>query len=224
MTFKATHSFFLSTNYRPMVEETDLGTWRRLCLVRFPYTFRKTEEEVFSPEDILGDPTLRARCESDPDVWAAALTWMVEGARRWYEANRVMPEDPMEVEIDTWKWREESDQVLSYLEDRIKFDADRHIAATDLLGDMNDWLKARGQHPWSDKTLASRFGDHDVVSSWRVTPGRVRHSEKVSRPGNASFFDPNPYHFSEPSGPKPLPGAIPGMVGHPVQDGCRYGR
>jgi putative DNA primase/helicase len=35
VTFDATHSFFLSTNFRPMVEETDLGTWRRLQLVRF---------------------------------------------------------------------------------------------------------------------------------------------------------------------------------------------
>ena len=213
VTFKATHSFFLSTNYRPMVEETDLGVWRRLCLVKFPYTFVQVPEEVATPDDVLGDPTLRERCKDDPDVWAAALAWMVEGARKWYENNRVMPEDPVKVVVDTWEWREESDQVLSYIADRIKFDPERHIATQDLLNDVNDWLKTRGHHTWSDKTLAARFGDHETVTGNRVTTGRVRHTGTASRPWGASHFEPDPDPWVTLRGPKPLPERYRAWVG-----------
>ena len=36
-----THSLFVSTNYRPRVDETDHGTWRRLALVTFPFVYRR---------------------------------------------------------------------------------------------------------------------------------------------------------------------------------------
>jgi putative DNA primase/helicase len=36
VTFDAVHSLFLSTNYRPVIEEVDHGTWRRLAQLRFP--------------------------------------------------------------------------------------------------------------------------------------------------------------------------------------------
>src|SRR5699024_632819 len=39
ITWKATHSLFVMTNYVPIVRETDKGTWRRLALVKFDKTF-----------------------------------------------------------------------------------------------------------------------------------------------------------------------------------------
>jgi hypothetical protein len=39
-TFQASHSLLTTTNYIPVVNETDHGTWRRLALLIFPYTFR----------------------------------------------------------------------------------------------------------------------------------------------------------------------------------------
>src|SRR5690606_20733667 len=34
--FDATYSIMLTSNYRPVINETDHGTWRRLALVQFP--------------------------------------------------------------------------------------------------------------------------------------------------------------------------------------------
>jgi P4 family phage/plasmid primase-like protien len=200
VTFDATHSFFLSTNYRPMVDESDHGTWRRLGLVKFPYTFRKTQEEVITKMDKLGDSTLRDRCKSDPGVLAAALTWMVNGAIRWYEADRVFPATPDQVEADTFTWRKEADQVLCYIDDRLIFDYDFHIPTMDLLDDVNSWLKARGHRTWSDKTLAARFGDHDVVTTHGVTADRARKSEFTSRPDGPDPYDngSHTFYFDEP--------------------------
>jgi putative DNA primase/helicase len=182
VTFDATHSFFLSTNYKPIVEETDHGTWRRLALVRLPYTFRKPHEKLTADTDGRGDPTLRARCCANPEVWAAALAWMVEGARRWYAADKIMPEPPQQVAADTREWRVESDQVLAYADERLVFDPGWHVMALDLLDEVNAWLTSRGHRPWSDKTLAARFGEHDEIIRKGVRKGRIRKSDELSRP------------------------------------------
>jgi putative DNA primase/helicase len=55
-----------TTNYIPVVTETDWGTWRRLALVKFPYTFRKPHEELKSETDRRGDPTLKRRIQTTP--------------------------------------------------------------------------------------------------------------------------------------------------------------
>jgi P4 family phage/plasmid primase-like protien len=182
VTFDATHSFFLSTNYRPMIEETDHGTWRRLALLSFPYTFRKRHEPLVGPDDRRGDPTLRVRVTTDPLVLMAVLAWMVDGARRWYANGKIMSELPKQLDDDTRAWRAEADQILSHIDDRLIFDPNRHIMATDLLDDINQWLEARGHRKWSDKTLAARFGDHDEVARNRVKRDRVYHSSELSRP------------------------------------------
>lgn len=198
VTFDATHSLFVSTNYRPLIEETDHGTWRRLRLVRFPYTFRKPHEPLTGPNDRRGDPGLRQRLAADPDAGAAVLAWMVEGARRWYAAGTVMPEPPARVVADTKAWRGESDQVLAYMADRLVFDPGSHVLATELLADLNGWLTERGHREWSDKTLASRFEGHDEVARHGVEKQRLRRSPRsdsgLSRPERS--YTPVPAQYT----------------------------
>ena len=66
VSWAATHSLFVSSNYEPRVEETDHGTWRRLALVKFPYTYRKAGEKLTGPNDRRDDPTLRDRIMAGP--------------------------------------------------------------------------------------------------------------------------------------------------------------
>ena len=66
VTFPTSHSLVVTTNYRPRIEETDHGTWRRLALVRFPYTYRKPDEQLQSDLDRRVDPGLRERVKTDP--------------------------------------------------------------------------------------------------------------------------------------------------------------
>lgn len=41
VSWKPTHSAVITTNYFPKVDESDHGTWRRLVMLDFPYTYRK---------------------------------------------------------------------------------------------------------------------------------------------------------------------------------------
>ena len=49
VTWEATHSLFLTTNYLPRIDETDHGTWRRLAMVRFPYRFGAAVDATTAP-------------------------------------------------------------------------------------------------------------------------------------------------------------------------------
>jgi putative DNA primase/helicase len=196
VTFTNTAAITISTNYRPVVEECDHGTWRRMLLVVFPYRFRKPHQAIDDPDrDRRGDPTLRQRLMSDADAQRAALAWIVEGAVRWYADGRVMPAPPDAVITATEEWRGESDLILSYVRDRVVLDAAAHVMAAELLGDFNAWLAARGHPAWSDRTFAARFESHSSLDSHRVVKKKVRRgtaTSTLSRVEHAYPLPPTP--------------------------------
>ena len=169
--FAATHSLFINTNYRPVVTETDHGTWRRLSLMPFPFTFRRRQEDVKDETDRLGDPAL-AYAHNDPSVRDAALAWMVDGARAWYARGRRMLENPDVIVNETRNWRAETDQILGFSDDCLAFDPEAFTKTQEILTAFNDWAAEGGHRPWNDKTFGSRFGSHDMIKGQRVHLGR----------------------------------------------------
>ncbi|WP_367325350.1 phage/plasmid primase, P4 family [Streptomyces sp. HUAS ZL42] len=194
VTFTATHSMFISTNHRPEITETDHGSWRRLALVTFPYTFKKPWEALEKADDRLGDPGLRDRCKSDPDIHAAALAWLVEGAQRWYAADKVMPQLPERVKADTLKWRKESDTVLAFSDDALIFESGHHIHGRDFKEELDAYLIGKGMSTWSEKTIVARFESHDVMRRHGAEFKAVRANPSRSRsPRQQRITDANPY-------------------------------
>ena len=174
VTYSATHSLFVLTNYEPIVTETDHGTWRRLAMLRFPYTFRKPGEPLQGPMDRHGDPGLASRLRTDPAAHSAVLSWLVDGAWAWYAAGAaVMPQPTARVKEATARLRADSDVVYGYWEDRIEPADGYAVLATDLLQDFNQWLSARGMNPWGDRVFNSRFGDHQVTQNHRLRRQKV---------------------------------------------------
>lgn len=162
VTWKATHSLFVMTNYIPIVRETDRGTWRRLALVKFDRTFPK-------------DDRFRARMRrGDGGRREAVLAWVVRGAKRWYDNDRQIPPAPAKVEADTREWRGESDLVSAYTDERLIFDPSSCILSSELLEDVNQWLTDRGQAPWSDQLVAARFRSSEQFRQHRVDKTQSR--------------------------------------------------
>lgn len=183
ITWKSTHSLFLTTNYIPTVNETDHGTWRRLLLLRFPYRFVKPGRPLERENDRHGDPHLRQRLMDGKEQQAAALAWAVQGAVEWYRSGHIMPEPPPEVEQDTRQWRRDADLVLGYWDDRLEADPESHVVVRELIQDFKLWLRSTG-HPseWSDKLISMRFSTHDETLNRRVTHGQLRVNDRLSRP------------------------------------------
>jgi putative DNA primase/helicase len=164
VTFTATHSLFVTSNHRPVITQTDYGTWRRLALVRFPHTFNGD----------AADPNLRDRVKREPAIHRAALMWIVIGANRWYANDRVTPPPPATVTQDTEDWRVGSDLILGYWRDRLVAEVDVHVMATDMYADFTDWLRSRGQGEWAERTFAERFRDHQETDRYHVRHERIR--------------------------------------------------
>lgn len=158
-----THSLMVMTNYAPQIRETDHGTWRRLVLVKFDKTFPR-------------DDRFRARLvRGDAARSSAVLSWVVEGAIRWYSAGKSMPEVPEKVRRDTQAWRGDLDTLTEFLESNLVPDPDSAVLSTDLLEALNDHLRSSGQHSWSNVLAASRLKQNLWMLKHGVTKAKQRH-------------------------------------------------
>lgn len=173
------HSLLITTNYQPMVSETDHGTWRRLALVPFPYTFVM---EPTNPTHVQAIPGLKRRVVEGKPQNEALLAWLVSGARRWYADGRKMPKHPNAVLEATRKWRADSDVILRYWSERLVPDPSAHVMTTELVNDFTTFLKEMNQPAWSEKTITARFEAHEESKDHNVARERIRRREGLSRP------------------------------------------
>lgn len=187
ITWRSTHSPFITTNYTPRVNETDHGTWRRLAMVRFPYTFRKPGEPLRHPRlDKHGDPTLKQRTRHRT-MQKAALRWLVEGAMAWYAAGGVFPALPKSIEAATQEWRAHADHVFAFASEHLVWDPARSILSTDLTERFTWWLGRNGKPEWAAELIVERFGNHHLTQDHGVFKERRRVKDgQLSRPPQAS--------------------------------------
>jgi putative DNA primase/helicase len=180
VSWKPTHTPVVTTNYLPRVDESDDGTWRRLVLLDFPYRYRRPGVELLNPYDRNGDPRLRERLRAGRGgQHEAILAWLIDGAVQWYQFDRRMPEDPPSVLQATAVWRKNSDVLQRYADDRLVFDSQSQVVATELFEDFNDWLQANGHRPWSDQSFSARFAQHGEAIANEVAKKRSRRSPTV---------------------------------------------
>lgn len=211
VSFATTHSLFINTNHRPVVTETDHGTWRRLSLLTFPYTYRKPGQPLTLDTDREGDPDLKY-CHHDADVRAAALSWMIQGAVAWYARGRRMLPNPSEIERTTREWRAETDQIIGFSDECLVFDPAEFTQSSVMLAAFNTWAGEAGHRPWNDKTFASRFGGHELVKGRKVAVGRKTVSGRQTRGwfgagihrGDSGGDGGSPFSMPDPD-PEPAP-------------------
>lgn len=209
--FLTTHSLFINTNYTPVVVETDHGTWRRLALLPFPYTFRPAGKPLRDENDREGDPAL-VYAANNAGVRAAALAWMVAGAVKWYRRDRMMLPVPDAIEDATRAWRTQTDLIMGFADDCLKPVTDGFVSAPDMLGAFNAWSAEHGHKPWNDRTLAARMSAHETISGWGVKQGRKRIDGKqlrgwthIALRGGDDPWGNRPEPEAEPPAPEPDP-------------------
>lgn len=173
---ETSHTLIINTNYKPGVNETDHGTWRRLALLTFPYRFVAGDEDhLLHENDRQGDEGLRQGLRQSGDGQAeAVLAWLVAGAVRWYAAGQVPPPLPSRVANDTRAWREESDVLYSFLSDELVPNADSYVLAEDLYEEFSQWLVAKGHKIWSSKLIAARIEQHAVTRELGMSKQKMR--------------------------------------------------
>lgn len=196
ISFTASHSLFCTTNYRPVINETDHGTWRRLALLVFRYTFRKPGEELVKDTDRSGDPELKVRVRRGWDgQHDAVVTWAVQGAMRWYGRGMTALPETARIKDDTRAWRASADHILSFWDEFLVKDAGvpgSHppcVSASHLHAVFNAWLTKNGHSAWTKQTFAARFGEHGETTAKAVF------YEKTRRLANLSWYRGSDFHI-----------------------------
>ena len=162
ISFTASHSLMVTTNYVPVINETDHGTWRRLALVRFPYSFRASAELCVRDTDKLGDPGLKQRIRlNQSGQHDAIVTWAVEGARQWYDEGYRDAPLTGQITTDTLDWRKSADRILGFALEMLQPDPEACILAGDMLDQFNAWIARNGHTAWAKETFTPRFADHE---------------------------------------------------------------
>jgi len=98
--------------HRPVVSDTDRGTWRRLRMIPFPHTFGAGGRR--------GDRNLRSRLINGTKQQEAVLAWLVDGARQWHDRSLGLPAEPAVVKRATQEWRESTDLVYTFARDCLR--------------------------------------------------------------------------------------------------------
>jgi len=161
--FRASHTLVVTTNYRPVVTDTDHGTWRRLRMIPFPKTFGRDGQAV--------DRGLRGRLMAKRSQQEAVLAWLVQGAASWHQSDCQLPADPPSINEATRLWRESTDLIYAFVEERVESAPERYIEVEKLREEFNIWLPTPHQ-PWGRQTFAERFDQHETMRALGAVRGQ----------------------------------------------------
>jgi putative DNA primase/helicase len=137
--FDPSHTFAMLTNHKPLVGGTDEGIWRRLRLV--PWS-------VVIPVDDR-DLELGAKLQLEAD---AVLGWLVTGYQDWRSRGLA---DPDAVVKATDAYREESDALKRFLEDRCLTGPHFHIRSAELFAAWGRWCANEGEDPGTQTAFST---------------------------------------------------------------------
>lgn len=143
--FRPTAKFIFGTNHRPVVSGTDLAIWRRIHLIPFSVTIPPEEQ----------DPSLAEKLEAEA---AGILAWAVRGCVD-YLAVGLNPPAPVLAAVE--EYRETSDLIRAFVEERCVLDPQESTRASEVYRGYAEWAKANGYRAISNVRLGRelvRFG------------------------------------------------------------------
>lgn len=167
-----THSLMVTTNHDVQIPETDHGTWRRLALVEFPFTFGGPNAN--RPKD----DTLRDRIRDGEDgQWEAALAWVVAGAVRFYRDGLERERDtPERVMCDTRAWQFRANHPARFIDEALVYTGDERecVRSPEVYRMFCLWMEAQGYRRLNEKTFWERAQAHGVFIKAGVKRAQMR--------------------------------------------------
>lgn len=145
--FRPQFKLFMAVNQKPNVRGRDEGIWRRIKLIPFAVTI---------PEDERDRKLLEKLFDEAPGI----LAWLVQGCLSWQKIGLAVPP---EVQAATMEYREETDDLAEFIDERLIADAKGFISSDELAGQHGAWSLARGQEKLSATRLGRAFASRSGV-------------------------------------------------------------
>jgi putative DNA primase/helicase len=145
-TFAPSHKIWIGGNHKPKVQAGDDATWNRVRLLPFVVQIPKAEQ----------DRELKGRLAAElPGI----LRWAVEGCLRWQAEGL---EAPKAVLAATEEYREQSDHVATFVDDRLTIGEGETAPKAALYEAYTLWCKCNRETPLSREALSKRLQDRGL--------------------------------------------------------------
>lgn len=132
---------WLRGNYKPIITDSSNGAWRRIRLLPF-------ENQI--PEDQI-DYKLEEKLLAEKE---GIFAWMVDGCNKWQQ-ERLNP--PKRIEEASRIYKEESDLLAEFMEDRCVVGHGMSIDQKVLYWSYKSWCSNNGVHPLAQKSLTRQL-------------------------------------------------------------------
>lgn len=133
--------FWISVNHKPVIQGTDEAIWRRIRLIPF---------EAYFPKDKRDEHlTDRLRAEL-PGI----LLWAVQGCLKW---QREGLNPPAKVQQSTDSYREESDLIAQFIQEKTVRTETGKVKGGDLYKAYEAWCKEQGEYCIKGTTFGKRL-------------------------------------------------------------------
>lgn len=134
--FRPSFKLTMSGNYRPSINGTDEGIWRRVALVPWSVTVAKP------------DATLLSKLAAES---SGILNRLLDGLRDYLEGGLCLPE---EVSVATADYREDSDPLGRFLASCVAIEQGSRVQSSAMHRLFIAWARGNGASEWSPKGLA----------------------------------------------------------------------
>jgi putative DNA primase/helicase len=129
----------LSGNYRPRIEGSDEGIWRRVLLVPWLVMVEKEKRDKNLPQKLAAEAS-------------GILNRLLDGLRDWAERGLIAPD---EVTKATEDYRRDSDPLGRFLAACVVRAPGERVQASTMHELFVAWARANGASEWSAKGLAN---------------------------------------------------------------------
>jgi putative DNA primase/helicase len=157
--FDPTAKLWLAFNHKPQVSDDSHGFWRRVRLIPFLAIAQ------FSGSDCDKDLVAKLKTEA-----SGILAWAIKGCLLWQQEGLGLPRS---IDVATRDYREESDPLAEFLDERCVIRADAFVESGILRRDYDDWARENGEKPLDHRALSSRLRARGFVKD-RLGHNRVR--------------------------------------------------
>jgi P4 family phage/plasmid primase-like protien len=130
--FKPSHTLILFTNNYPNVRDLDHGTWRRILAIPFSARFEGAGK-IENYGEILHE-----------EAGGAALSWMIEGSRRYASQNFSLGPFPKCIEEETKAYRSENSWISKFIESHCECGTGLFAKASELYAAYVDFTNSSG--------------------------------------------------------------------------------
>jgi len=159
--FDPIQKYWIDTNYKPVIKETDIGTWDRIKLIPFSYTF---------PEEKIVENYDKVLLEEKEGIF----NWLLEGCLLWQKEGLKAPDI---VKAATREYRLEMDVIGQFIEECCTTGENEEVGGLDLYNEYASWFKSNfGGGEEGSESKEKPIGIKTFYKRWKTWA--IRRKEK----------------------------------------------